>query len=229
MSVHGKVVLITGATTAMGRQLVGLFLNQGASLAIGVRRVSELVPLRQSLAVDDDRLLILPCDVRDENDVVRTVHRVIRHFGRIDVLVNAAAIMGPKSPVVDYPVDPWRNVIATNLTGTYLLCREVLPWMTRQGCGSIINVTSSLTTSARPDWGAYLVSTHSIEGLTRLLATELKGSGVRVNSVEVAAPAGTGRGDESEWLQAFLWLASDESAPKNGERIRAADFARMAS
>ncbi|HKQ48558.1 MAG TPA: SDR family NAD(P)-dependent oxidoreductase [Phycisphaerae bacterium] len=229
MSVHGKVVLITGATTAMGRQLVGLFLNQGASLAIGVRRVSELTPLRQSLAAEEERLFIVPCDVRDEGDVVRTVHRVIRRFGRIDVLINAAAITGPKTPVVDYPIDPWRNVIATNLTGTYLLCREVLPWMTRQGCGSIINVTSSLTTSARPEWGAYLVSTHSIEGLTRLLATELKGSGVRVNSVEVAAPAGTGRSDESEWLQAFLWLASDESAAKNGERIRAADFASAAS
>lgn len=229
MSVHGKVILITGATTAMGRQLVGLFLSEGASLAIGVRRMSELVPLRQSMAADEERLFIVPCDVRDEGDVVRTVHRVIRRFGRIDVLINAAAIVGPKTPVVDYPIDPWRNVIATNLTGTYLLCREVLPWMQRQGCGSIINVTSSLTTSARPEWGAYLVSTHSIEGLTRLLAAELKGSGVRVNAVEVASPSATGRGDESEWLQAFLWLASDASAAKNGERIRAADFARVAS
>lgn len=229
MSVRGKVVLITGATTAMGRRLVGLFLQEGASLALGVRRPAELMPLQSELATHQDQLMVVPCDVRDEDDVIRMVHRVTRRFGRIDVLINAAAIVGPKSPVVDYPIDPWRNVIATNLTGTYLLCREVLPWMTRQGCGSIINVTSSLASSVRPEWGAYLVSNHSIDGLTRLLAAELKGSGVRVNAVEVAVPTSTaGRADDGLGLQVFLWLASDASAAKNGERIRAADFVRAA-
>ncbi len=231
MSVRGKVVLITGATTAMGRRLVGLFIDAGASLALSVRRPEELTPLQQSHASHEDRIFVVPCDVRHEDDVIRMIHRVIRRFGRIDVVINAAAIVGPRTPVVDYPIDPWRNVIATNLTGTYLVCREVLPWMTRQGRGSIINVTSSLTTSVRPQWGAYLVSTHSIEGLTMLLAAELKGSGVRVNTVEVAIPtaASAGRADDGEWLQAFLWLAGDDSTAKNGERIRAADFVRAAS
>jgi NAD(P)-dependent dehydrogenase (short-subunit alcohol dehydrogenase family) len=150
-------------------------------------------------------------------------------------LINAASIAGPRLAVVDYPVDPWRNVIATNVTGAYLVCREVLPWMTRQGSGSIINMTSHVAAPTKSIFGASLVASHGVEGLTQILASELRGSGVRVNTVEVSShhfeppdPLDPLHPIQSEpptdWTRAFLWLASDESALHSGERIRAAEF-----
>ena len=225
-SIEGKVVLITGATGAMGRTLVDAFLDAKARLALCVRRMVHLPDLEQRLVARHDHAMIVPCDLRYEENVVRMVHRVVQRFGRIDVIVNAAAIGGPPVRIIDYPIDPWRDVIATNLTGPYLVCREALPWLTRQRSGSIINVTSELTTSVRPAGGALLVSHFGIEGLTKLLAAELKDSGVRVNTVDVGVltPEMEPSAPGTSWTNAFLWLASDASSGQNGERVRAADF-----
>lgn len=226
-SISGKVVLITGAAGPLGRALVDAFLAAGAQLALNVRRPAQRADLERRLAERGTEAMIVPCDLRYEENVVRMVHRVVQRFGRIDVIVNAAVARGMRARLVDYPVDPWRDVLATNLTGAYLLCREALPWMTRQRSGAIINVSSSLSASARNETGAYLVSNHGIEGLTKLLAAELKDSGVRVNTVDVGRmgrPRKTTQVDK-RWIRAFLWLASDEAAGQSGERVRASDFA----
>lgn len=202
-------------------------------LALCVRRSSDVPTFQQSADDRTAQAVVVSCDLRYEEDVVRMVHRVVQRLGRIDVVINAASILGPKLPVVDYPVEPWRNVIATNLVGTYLVCREVLPWMLRQGSGSIINVTSSVTTDIEPNWGAHLVSASGIDGLTGLLAAEVKGSGVCVNTVEMPAPHsasdGVGGDSDGDWANAFLWLAGEDSADISGERIRATGFALPSS
>ncbi len=226
-SLEDKVVLLTGATGPMGCALLDAFLDADAKLALCVRRMAHLPDLEQRLARRLEHTLIVPCDLRYEENVVRMIHRVVQRFGRIDVIVNAAYILGPLVPIMDYPVDPWRDVLATNLTGTYLVCREALPWMTRQGSGSIINVTTSLTGAVKPRWGAYAVTGHAVEGLTRLLAAELDGTGVRVNTVDIGEmqPNLTPAAPASSWTSAFLHLASDDSAGRSGECIRAADCA----
>ncbi len=230
VSLKEKVVLITGATGPIGRRLVEVFASAGAQLAVSVRRPHEVDTMERALRPLDVSLMAVPCDLRYEEDVVRMIHRIVRRFGRIDVVVNAASVAGPKLPIVNYPVDPWRNILATNLTGSYLVCREVLPWMDRQGGGSIINVTSNLAGTGRPEWGAYFVSTHAIEGLTRLLASEHRSTGVRINCVDIGEPRSEGplAADGADWAEAFLWLASDESASINGERICAGKFVKPA-
>lgn len=230
MSIEEKVVLITGATSPIGSRLAEAFAAKGARLALCVRRVQEVDLIERSLQQKNIAALALPCDLRYEEDVVRMIHRVVRRFGRIDVVVNAASVYGPKLPIINYPVDPWRNILATNLTGSYLICREVLPWMERQGGGSIINLTGSSTAGARPSSGAYVVSTHAVEGLTRLLATEHRSAGIRVNCIDLGAliPESSHADGSEDWTAAFLWLASDESAAISGERICAEKFVKPA-
>ncbi|MBK8266930.1 MAG: SDR family oxidoreductase [Planctomycetes bacterium] len=225
-SIREKVVLLTGSTGPMGRILVDAFLDAGAKLALCVRRMANLPQLEQSLADRGESPMIVPCDVRYEENIVRMIHRVVQRFGRIDAIVNVAAILGPKLKIIDYPADPWRDVISTNVTGAYLICREALPWMVRQNSGSIIHVTTSLTANVKPEWGAYLVGNHAIEGLTKLLATELKGTGVRVNSVDVGMMNADLKpvGPNNDWTKVFLWLVSDESSGQSGERISASSF-----
>ena len=222
-----KVVLLTGSTGPMGRRLVDAFIERKARLALCIRRMANLPDLEIALADHRDSTIIVPCDLRYEENVVRLVHRVVHRFGRIDVIINAAAILGPRLTIEDYPADPWRDVIATNVTGPYLVCREALPWMRRQNGGAIINVTTSLTRDTKPKRGAHLVACHALEGLTKLLAAELKDTNIRVNTIDV------GRMSEDvqpvappeKWLPAFLWAASDECT-QSGERMSISDFPR---
>lgn len=226
-SIRDKVVLLTGATSPIGRALARRFLDAGAKLALCVRRTESSLDLQRMLAGRDAETIIVPCDLRHEENVVRLVHRVAQRFGRIDVTINAASISGPSLGIAEYPAEPWCNVMATNLHGTYFVCREVLPWMMRQRAGSIINITSTLTAAPQTRWGACAVSHHAIAELTRLLASELTDSGVRVNTIDVGDPASPPDSSQADagWTDACLWLAGDDSAGKNGEHIRAADFA----
>lgn len=225
MSLEGKIVLITGATGGLGRRLTHAFADDGAHLALAARTFPDLYAMENELLARNRRAVGFPCDVRYEDEAIRLIHRVVNRFGRIDCLINAAGAAGPRQVLVDYPLDPWRDVISTNLTGTFLMCREVLPWMLRQNAGSIINVTSGVT-SGKSGWGAYLASKCAVEGMTRMLATEVRDGGVRVNMVDVGTPKVDKRGADcpQEVATPFLWLASDDSSKANGKRIVASEF-----
>ena len=215
-----KVILISGADSALGRQLVSAFANLGARLALGIRERSQMHSFQVEMHTKGVDAFIVPCDIRFEEQVIRMVHQVMHRFKRVDVLVNAAAAMGIIAPLVDYPSDAWGEVISTHITGTYLVCREVLPWMTRQNAGSIINLTSNIAGEIPPQAGAFLVSACGVEGMTRLLASELRGTGVRANAVELnLSPAVPDEADLPHMIDACLWLASDESASANGQRF----------
>lgn len=230
MSLDGKVVLITGATGGLGRTLTRAFADDGAHLALAARTFRDLYEMENGLLERSRKAVAFPCDVRYEDEVIRLVHRVVSRHGRIDCLINAAASSGPRQSLVDYPLDPWREAIATNLTGAYLMCREVLPWMQRAGAGSIINVTSGVT-SGKTGWGALVASQCGVEGLTRMLAAETRDSGVRVNMVDVGMPKSDKRAAECppEIAAPFLWLAGDASLKTSGRRIIAAEFSTPAA
>ena len=233
---RGKVVMITGASRGLGRALALAFAREGVSLVINSRSEDSLEPVAGEAKETGAEVLAIPADVSVEAEVERLVNESVRRFGGIDVLVNNAGVLGPRVPIEEYPEDEWRKVLDANLTAPFLLIRTVIPRMPEGG--SIINMTSGVSVEGRAEWGAYSVSKFGLEGLTQILAAELKERGIRVNSVdpggmrtEMRAAAypdedPTTRITPEENTDVFLYLASDESREVTGERFKAQEFQR---
>jgi NAD(P)-dependent dehydrogenase (short-subunit alcohol dehydrogenase family) len=234
---RGKVVMITGASRGLGRALTLAYAREGAYLVINSRSEDSLVPVAgeaEETGVEGVEVLAIPADVSVNSEVERLVDESVRRFGRIDVLVNNAGLLGPRVPIEDYPEDEWRRVLDANLTAPFLLSKVIIPHMPEGG--SIVNVTSGVSIEGRAEWGAYSVSKFGVEGLTQILAAELKDRGIRVNSVdpggmrtEMRAAAypdedPTTRITPEENTAVFLYLASDESRESTGERFKAQEF-----
>jgi NAD(P)-dependent dehydrogenase (short-subunit alcohol dehydrogenase family) len=175
-------------------------------------------------------------DIARAADVQRIVEAVIERHGKIDVLVNNAGILGPRQPIAEYPVAAWREVIEINLTGLFLVTRQVLPVMLARVSGSIINVTSGVGRAGKAHWGAYAVSKAGVEGFTQVLADEVKAAGIRVNAVNPAATRTQMRAlaypaEDPDTLPTpatvvpiFLYLASDASKEVTGQSLNARDW-----
>src|ERR687898_426585 len=127
-------------------------------------------------------VLAVAADVSKGADVERLVGESVERFGKIDVLVNNAGLLGPRVRIEEYPEDEWREVIDANLTGPFLVSKAAIPHLPEGG--SVINVVSGVSIDGRAEWGAYSVSKFGIEGLTQILAAELAGRGIRVNAVD---------------------------------------------
>ena len=108
------------------------------------------------------------------------VDRTVRRYGRLDILINNAGILGPRVSLTEYPLRDWGEVLRINLSGTFYVSREAARIMERQRSGCIISISSSVGRQGRAGWGAYAVSKFGVEGLTQVLADELRSFGVRV-------------------------------------------------
>lgn len=233
---RGKVVMITGASQGLGKALTLACAEEGANLVISSRKAGSLDPVAEEAEGSGVKVLAIPGDVSRSTHVEMLVEAALERFGRIDVLVNNAGLLGPRVPIEEYPEDEWRKVLEANLTGPFLVARAVVPYMPEGG--SIVNVTSGVSIEGRPRWGAYSVSKFGVEGLTQILAAELEERGIRVNSVDPGGMRTQMRAaaypDEDpntlvtpeENTAVFLYLASDESRNVTGERFKAQEFQR---
>ena len=231
---EGKVAMITGASQGLGRALALAFAREGARVVINSRSEEAIRPVAEEAESLGAEVLALAADVSRSADGERLVSAAAERYGRIDVLVNNAGVLGPRVPIEEYPEDEWRRVIDANLTGPFLVTKAAIPHMPEGG--SIINVVSGVSVEGRAEWGAYSVSKFGLEGLTQILAAELKDRGIRVNSVdpggmrtEMRAAAypdedPTTRITPEENTAVFLSLASDESRDVTGERFKAQEF-----
>jgi NAD(P)-dependent dehydrogenase (short-subunit alcohol dehydrogenase family) len=232
---RGKVVMISGASRGLGRALTLACAEEGANLVITSRSAESFEPVAEEVEGTGVEVLALPADISRSTHVQRLVDAAVERFGRIEVLINNAGLLGPRVPIEEYPEDEWRKVLEANLTGPFLLTKAVIPYMSEGG--SIINITSGVSIEGRPHWGAYSVSKFGLEGLTQILAAELEERGVRVNSVDPGSMRTEMRAaaypDEDsttlitpeENTDVFLYLASDESRNVTGERFKAQEFA----
>lgn len=182
----GRVVLITGASRGLGRALALAFAREGADLALCSRHPEELEPVRRQVEAWGRRCLSVPADMGRRQEVERLAAQVFEAYGHVDVLINNASELGPTPMpfLVDTPPDWLERVLATNVTGPFLLTRAVLGNMLARGSGAVINVTSDAAVEAYPAWGAYGLSKAALEAMTRIWAAELAESGVRINCVD---------------------------------------------
>ncbi len=176
----GRVALVTGASSGLGARFARVLTAAGARVVLAARRLDRLRELSHALPGS----LPVECDITNDSDVERLVSTALQQFGHLDVLVNNAGIADPYSSE-DEPIETFREVIALNLTAHFLMSQRVGRHMLERGKGSIINIVSVLGLvggGLRPLPG-YVASKAGLANLTRQLATEWAGRGVRVNAI----------------------------------------------
>lgn len=235
MKLENKRAVITGGTKGLGRALAARFLAEGADVAICARNSKDLEAAKK-LAPEKRKVVAFPCDISNSTEVKTFAEAVLAEFGTVDVLVNNASRLGPRVPVAEYPLADWDEVVQTNINGTFFLTRLLIPSMMKRGTGCIINVSSSVGKAGRKHWGAYAVSKAGLEGMTQVLADELKSFNIRVNSVNPGPMATDMRRaaypneDQStlrtpdQLTDIFVYLASQDGVGISGQSFDAATF-----
>ena len=227
MNLKDKVALVTGGGRGIGKAVALHYAREGAKLAICARTETEIEATAKEISAAGAECLAIACDVSQEEPVIKLIADVEKRFGGIDVLVNNAGVMTRPTPITELEVRKWDYTIAVNLRGPFLVTRAVLPIMTRQKSGSIINVSSSIGRSAYANFAAYAASKWGLEGFTQTVAAEL-GRNIRINSVEpgyVATKLTGYRGSNPESVtDVFVFLASDESKNVTGKMLSSSSW-----
>ena len=186
MRLAGQVALVTGAGRGIGRAVAAAFAREGALVVLAARSTRELASVQRDIEAAGGRALAVPTDVRQEPAVAALVSRALAESGRIDCLVTAAGLAA-FGPVADAKTEDWDQLMAVNLRGAFLCCRAVLPAMTAQGRGTIINIGSVVTSRTLPGSGAYTAAKYGLLGFSRVLAEEVRTHGVRVGVLSAGA------------------------------------------
>ena len=249
MKLDGQIAVITGSGRGIGRAIALAYAREGAKLALAARSETELQETVSAVSELGAEAIAVRTDVTSQEDTERLAHRVVERFGRIDVLVNNAGNSGPVGPLHVNDIADWVNTINVNLTGTFLVCRAVIPVMLERSGGKIINLSGAGATNAWSNMSAYCSSKAAVVRLTEVLAQELDGKGITVNALgpgsvhtsmwdrmtEQAAQAGAdfihqlglrvtsgGGASIDECAELAVWLASSESGVLTGRLISAA-------
>ena len=183
LSLEGRAAVITGAGGGIGRATSVELARAGASLLLVGRTATHLEESAQAASATGADVRWLVADVSRSEDVRGYVDAVVSAFGTIDVLVNNAGVEGQVAPLAAYPEEDFDRVLAINLRGAFLGMRYVLPIMLERRSGSVINVASVASERGLPGTSAYNASKHGMLGLSRSAASEVAGSGVRVNAI----------------------------------------------
>jgi NAD(P)-dependent dehydrogenase (short-subunit alcohol dehydrogenase family) len=233
----GKVALVTGASSGLGRRFALVLAKAGAKVGVAARRADRLGEVVREIEAFDGRAVPIPLDVTDPTSVRAAVAAAETELGAIGVLVNGAGVIVVK-PLLDHSVEEWDRVLDTNLKGVWLMAQEVARHMVRLGHGgSIVNIASMLGLAAQPRRPSYCAAKAGVIHLSRAMALELAAHKIRVNAIApgffdsemthdyLASSAGqamaaripmkrTGAADELDG--ALLLLASDASSYMTG-------------
>ena len=241
MRLEGKVAVVTGASSGMGRAIALLFAKEGAKVVAVARRKERLEEIAQQAPAGS--IIPVQGDMGKKEDIENMIEQAVSQFGKLDILVNNAGIMDDFTPAGDVSDDLWERVININLTGPFRAVRKALDYMLKQGSGTIVNVASIGGLFGSRAGAAYTASKHGLVGFTKNTAFMYGDKGIRSNVIcpggvatEIVenmtnvhpygaqkAQSGTAgnirMGSSEEIANIALFLASDESSLVNGATL----------
>ncbi|PWK71764.1 SDR family oxidoreductase [Aminobacter sp. AP02] len=186
---NGKVAIITGASSGIGRATARLFADQGAKVVLAGRRAAELDAVAAEIAMTGSEAVTLNGDVKDEAFARELVELAVGEFGGLDIAFNNVGLVGEMGPITELSLASWNDAVETNLTSAYLGAKYQLPAMLERGGGSLIFTSTFVGhTVGMPGMAAYAASKAGLIGLTQVLAAEYGSQGIRVNAL---LPGGT--------------------------------------
>jgi NAD(P)-dependent dehydrogenase (short-subunit alcohol dehydrogenase family) len=238
----GKVALVTGGGTGVGRAAARAFADEGASVVVAGRDTEQLDQTVELIAADGGKALAVSTDVTQEDQVANLVAETVEHHGRLDVAFNNAGVIA-MGVVDELDAETWRNVVDINLTGVWLSMKHEIRAMRDRGGGTIVNMGSNLGAHlALPGTGAYGAAKAGVSALTRTAAREAIEHGIRINVISpgfIDAPMSLAPGETpedrherakdavplgrvaslDEVTSAVLWLAAEESGSVVGHDL----------
>ncbi|MFL2668488.1 MAG: SDR family NAD(P)-dependent oxidoreductase [Alphaproteobacteria bacterium] len=239
-SLEGRVVIITGGGQGIGRGYAHHFAAQGAIPIIAELNGDNAVSVQREIKEKGFEALAIQTDVASMESVTTMVNQVIEKFGRIDILINNAAVFSriTMAPFWELPLDEWDSAMNVNVTGSYYCARAVVPTMRRAKWGRIVNVTSGTVQLGSANYLHYITSKSAVIGMTRSMARELGASNITVNTfwpgitkTEVNRPSATDEVFEmftqrqclprmttiDDLAKPMLFLCSEEAAYMTGQ------------
>ena len=205
----GRVAIVTGGAQGIGRAIVDKLAEEGATVVIG-----DIDAAKAEAAAAAVSGLAIPTDIAEPDQVANLVDTTVKSFGKLDVLINNAALV-PFTAWDDIDFAEWRRMMRVNLDGTFLMCRAGSDAMRVTEYGRIVNICSNSILAGTPNMAHYEASKGGIMALTRAMATELGGYGITVNSV---APGLTSNAntDASPHANAYDFVVSLQALPRRG-------------
>ena len=180
----GRIALVTGASRGLGSAVGRLFAREGAHVVLVARTVGGLEEVDDAIRADGSSATLAPLDLTDREKVEQMAQAIAARFGRIDILVGNAGLLGGLYPVGQMPDALWDAVFATNVSANAKLIGAFDPLLRASGTGRAIFVTSRAAETARAFWGAYAASKAALETMVRIYAAEVERFGVKVNLLD---------------------------------------------
>lgn len=242
MNFSGKVAIITGGTSGIGRSAAIAYAQQGAKVVVAGRRMTEGEETVETIKDAGGEAFFVQTDITQASDVKAMVDKAVEIFGRLDIAFNNAGSYGENPSLGGQLDSEYDHIMNVNVKGVWLSMKYEIAQMLNQGNGAIVNTSSILGVVAMPSVPLYTASKYAVEGLTKAVALQYAKSGIRINAVgpgaietamfekstggQAEAKADMARlhpmgrvGKSSEVANAVLWLSSDDASFVTGETL----------